>query len=131
MRAHLRRIEAEWIMDQRDWKETKRREKAEKTQTLRERGNGSLSPQPTSSSGAHGQASAGDTEANGYRPEMDETRCFLWAHGGLHPYPFCPNSPVCLQILFHAGGYYFGSVNQERYGIFVVHLRAPHPDWNM
>ncbi|KAI9452278.1 Alpha/Beta hydrolase protein [Lactarius psammicola] len=110
-----RGIDAEWIMDKRDWKEAKRREKAaaaaEKTQTqtrtggVGESGSGSpgagastsppLSPS-SSSSGAHVPASADDAEASAYRPEMDEMRCLLWAHGG---------------------GYYFGSVDQERFMI--------------
>ena len=101
MCAFPRRIEAEWIMDKRDWKETKRRKKAEKTQTLRESGNGSPSPQPLSSSSCvHGQASVGDTEGNTHCPEMGELRCFLWAHGGRDPRPLCPGSPGCLQFVF-------------------------------
>ncbi|KAH9165055.1 Alpha/Beta hydrolase protein [Lactarius sanguifluus] len=118
-----RGIDAEWIMDKRDWKEARRREKAaaaaEKTET-----SGSpdacagtcLSPLSSpSSSGAHARVSTDDTEASGaYRPEMDEMRCFLWAHGG---------------------GYYFGSVDQERYMIQryarKIHGRVFAPNYRL
>ncbi|KAH9020634.1 alpha beta-hydrolase [Lactarius pseudohatsudake] len=120
-----RGIDAEWIMDKRDWKEARRREKAaaatEKSQT-RESGspaagaNTSLSPlSSSSSSGAHARVSTNDTEASAaYRPEMDEMRCLLWAHGG---------------------GYYFGSVNQERYMIQryarKIHGRVFAPNYRL
>lgn len=46
---------------------------------------------------------------------MDEQKCILYFHGGkLSP---CLNSPIALAplpYLFSAGGYYFGSVNQQR-----------------
>jgi hypothetical protein len=72
------RIDAEWIMDKRDWKEAKRRAAAiEKTGGVSESGSGS-----PPLSGAHASASAVDAEAGTYRPEMDEMRCLLWAHGG-------------------------------------------------
>lgn len=88
-----RGIDAEWIMDKRDWKAAERREKAQTRG-----GSGSSSPSSSSSQGAHAhpRVSADDAEASAYRPEMDEVRCLLWAHGG---------------------GYYFGSVDQERYMI--------------
>ncbi|KAN0137886.1 Alpha/Beta hydrolase fold, partial [Lactarius tabidus] len=96
-------LDAEWVTDKRDWKEAKRREKAaataEKTPTPGESASGSQSPQSPSSSsslGANTQAGTDDPEANAYHSEMDQMRCLLWAHGG---------------------GYYFGSVNQERYMI--------------
>ena len=109
-------------MDKRDWKEAKRREKAaasgEKTQTPGESASASVSPQSpssSSSSDAYAQASTDDPEANAYRPEMDEMRCLLWAHGGLDSYPFCSDYLGAYNCMpFHAGGYYFGSVNQER-----------------
>ncbi|KAH9055377.1 Alpha/Beta hydrolase protein [Lactarius vividus] len=118
-----RGIEAEWIMDKRDWKEARRREKAaaaaEKSQTRESGSPGTgasttLSPLSSpSSSGAHAQVSTDDTEAT-YRPEMDEMRCLLWAHGG---------------------GYYFGSVNQERYMIQryarKIHGRVFAPNYRL
>lgn len=88
-------------MDKKDWKEAQRREKAaaavEKTQTLGE--SGRPTPQSSlSSSGADAQASPGDVEENAYPPEMDEMRCFLWAHGGQNSDPLCPGSPGYLQL---------------------------------
>ncbi|KAH8984792.1 alpha beta-hydrolase [Lactarius hatsudake] len=125
VRARRCRIDAEWIMDKRDWKEATRREKAaaaaEKSQT-RESGSPdagastSLSPMSSSSSsGAHVGVSADDTDASAaYRPEMDEMRCLLWAHGG---------------------GYYFGSINQERYMIQryarKIHGRVFAPNYRL
>ncbi|KAH8985536.1 alpha beta-hydrolase [Lactarius akahatsu] len=120
-----RGIDAEWIMDKRDWKEARRREKAaaatEKSQTRESGSPGagastSLSPlSSSSSSGAHARVSTNDTEASAaYRPEMDEMRCLLWAHGG---------------------GYYFGSVNQERYMIQryarKIHGRVFAPNYRL
>ncbi|KAH8985537.1 Alpha/Beta hydrolase protein [Lactarius akahatsu] len=118
-----RGIDAEWIMDKRDWKEVRRREKAaaaaaNKTQ-MRESGSpgadASSSPTPLSpSSGAHARVSTDDAEVTAYHPEMDEMRCLLWAHGG---------------------GYYFGSVNQERYMIQryarKIHGRVFAPNYRL
>ncbi|KAH9020633.1 Alpha/Beta hydrolase protein [Lactarius pseudohatsudake] len=116
-----RGIDAEWIMDKRDWKEVRRREKAtataDKTQT-RESGSpgadAGMRPSPLSSSGAHARVSTDDAEVSAYRPEMDEMRCLLWAHGG---------------------GYYFGSVNQERYMIQryarKIHGRVFAPNYRL
>ncbi|KAF8258131.1 Alpha/Beta hydrolase protein [Lactarius quietus] len=72
-------IRAEWITDKSDWKEAKR---LEKTQTLGESASPQSASSSSSSSGAHAQAGADDPEENVYRPEMDEMRCLLWAHGG-------------------------------------------------
>ena len=100
-------------MDKRDWKEAKRREKASAAAEKTRGGGGesgsgsagaSTSPPPlspvspsSSSSGAHVPASADDVEASAYRPEMDEMRCLLWAHGGQDP--LCPG-PQVLTVLF-------------------------------
>ncbi|KAN0137895.1 hypothetical protein V8E53_004379 [Lactarius tabidus] len=97
-------LDAEWVMDKRDWKEAKCREKAaaagEKMPTPGE----SASPQSpsTSPSGAHAQASTGGPEANAYPPEMDELQCFVGTRR---------SGP---------GGYYFGSVDQERYSTIAM-----------
>ena len=103
------RVDAEWIMDKRDWKEAQRREKAAEKTPLDAGGNVS------SSSGTQTpDSSVGDTsETNAYRPEMDEMRCLLWAHGGQWLLVF--GLTRVLTILFCVGGYYFGSVDQERY----------------
>ena len=89
MRAY--RIDAEWIMDKRDRKEAKRREKAaatlEKTGGASESGGGSLSPL-SPLSGTHTPGSTDDAETGVYPPEMDEMRCFLWAHGGQDQFMF-------------------------------------------
>ncbi|KAH9066003.1 Alpha/Beta hydrolase protein [Lactarius deliciosus] len=120
-----RGIDAEWIMDKRDWKEARRREKAaaaaEGTQTSESpgacaAGSTCLSPLSSPSSpGAHTRVSTDDSEATAaYRPEMDEMRCLLWAHGG---------------------GYYFGSVDQERYMIQryarKIHGRVFAPNYRL
>ncbi|KAH9055379.1 hypothetical protein EDB87DRAFT_1333457 [Lactarius vividus] len=122
-----RGIDAEWIMDKRDWKEAKRREKAaaaaEGAQTSESPGAGvstcfsPLSPLSSSPSSpdAHTRVGTDDTETTAvYRPEMDEMRCLLWAHGG---------------------GYYFGSVDQERYMIQryarKIHGRVFAPNYRL
>ncbi|KAH8985534.1 Alpha/Beta hydrolase protein [Lactarius akahatsu] len=120
-----RGIDAEWIMDKRDWKEARRREKAaaaaEGTQTSESPGAGAtgstcLSPLSSPSSpDAHTRVGTDDSEATAaYRPEMDEMRCLLWAHGG---------------------GYYFGSVDQERYMIQryarKIHGRVFAPNYRL
>ncbi|KAH8984794.1 Alpha/Beta hydrolase protein [Lactarius hatsudake] len=120
-----RGVDAEWIMDKRDWKEARRREKAaaaaEGTQTSESPGAGAagstcLSPlSPLSSPGEHTRVGTDDSEATAaYRPEMDEMRCLLWAHGG---------------------GYYFGSVDQERYMIQryarKIHGRVFAPNYRL
>ena len=81
-------------MDKRDWKEAQRREKAAEKMPLDAGGNVS------SSSGTQTpDSSVGDTsETNAYRPEMDEMRCLLWAHGGQGG--CVSGSPGCLQFCF-------------------------------
>ncbi|KAI0301668.1 hypothetical protein B0F90DRAFT_287335 [Multifurca ochricompacta] len=90
-------IDAEWIMDKKDWKEYNRQERAAATSTpvSASTNGGGSSPSPPMSPAA-GEQRMGTEDTNGYHPEMDEMRCILWAHGG---------------------GYYFGSVDQERYMI--------------
>jgi hypothetical protein len=131
--ASVYRLDAEWVMDKRDWKEAQRREKAaatgEKIPTPGESASASpQSPSSSPSSGANTQASTDDPGTNAYPPEMDEMRCLLWAHGGLDPYPSCSGSPGCLLCIpSHAGGYYFGSVNQERYSTIAKRFACSSP----
>ncbi|KAI9062340.1 alpha/beta-hydrolase [Trametes sanguinea] len=79
-------VDAEWIVAKKDWQEAKKRQKARQAST------GSPSPDAGGPS-----LDAGNTSQEmpaTYQPEMDEMRCILYAHGG---------------------GYYFGSIDQERY----------------
>ena len=65
-------IDGEWIVAKKDWQEVKKKQKARGVSV-----DGGIPAGPS-------------TE---YKPEMDQMRCILYAHGG---------------------GYYFGSVDQER-----------------
>ncbi|KAI0919010.1 hypothetical protein AcV5_002037 [Taiwanofungus camphoratus] len=82
-------IDAEWITAKKDWEEAKKRHKAQ---------------QKEKSSNIRKASRSADMPKDGssqeapavYEPEMDKMRCILFAHGG---------------------GYYFGSIDQERYSI--------------
>lgn len=125
-------------MDKKDWKEAQRREKAaaaaEKTQPQRLGESKRPSPQPlSSSSGAGAQASTGDVEENAYPPEMDEMRCFLWAHGGRHPDPLCSGAPRCLQSCSasHRGLLFWEREPGKVRGHAVLSSMITHLDWNI
>ncbi|KAF5355029.1 hypothetical protein D9756_005501 [Leucocoprinus leucothites] len=82
-------VDAQWITAKKDWREAKRRRRMRQTQSdpVRE--------EPNSNSDVHGRSPKGD-DHSAYEKYMDEMRCILYLHGG---------------------GYYFGSVDQERYSI--------------
>ncbi|KAI0790560.1 hypothetical protein C8Q75DRAFT_806462 [Abortiporus biennis] len=89
-------VDAEWIVAKKDWAEAKKKAKAHKktpTSSSRPSVERSQSLPHIDSEGSDGN---GETSSEHYQPEMDEMRCILYAHGG---------------------GYYFGSVDQERYSI--------------
>ncbi|PCH35593.1 alpha/beta-hydrolase [Wolfiporia cocos MD-104 SS10] len=83
----VRGIDAEWLTAKKDWEQAKRRNKAQ----MKEKATDS----PRS-----GKVQDGTSEDQyapaAYEPEMDKMRCILFAHGG---------------------GYYFGSIDQERYSL--------------
>ncbi|KAH7909353.1 hypothetical protein BJ138DRAFT_1010974 [Hygrophoropsis aurantiaca] len=84
-------IDAEWITAKKDWREAKKRWKAQEQQKNMPSMNfSSAIPQESEDR----PSSSGSTGV--YNEEMDEMRCILYAHGG---------------------GYYFGSLDQERYSI--------------
>ncbi|KAG0708609.1 hypothetical protein DFH29DRAFT_1041315 [Suillus ampliporus] len=85
-------IDAEWITTRKDYQAAKKRRKAQHKESLNAEISASGSDTPTSS----GLPTSNSYESNTYKEEMDEMRCILYAHGG---------------------GYYFGSVDQERYSI--------------
>ncbi|KAJ3572100.1 hypothetical protein NP233_g3309 [Leucocoprinus birnbaumii] len=83
-------VDAQWITGKKDWREAKRRRKMHQTQ----------SSNPVKESSIHisdnHDEPVEDSEDGTYEKHMDEMRCILYLHGG---------------------GYYFGSVDQERYSI--------------
>lgn len=85
-------IDAEWITARKDYQEAKKRSKAKHKENSNTEIPTSESDTPTSS----GLPASNSNESNIYKEEMDEMRCILYAHGG---------------------GYYFGSVDQERYSL--------------
>jgi hypothetical protein len=93
-----RSIDAEWIMEKKDWRQSVRQERAAAATpaggaNTRLRSGGSSSDGPTSSSSPtsdHGVRANGTDDANAYQPEMDEMRCLLWAHGGSFHVGFLP-----------------------------------------
>jgi acetyl esterase/lipase len=85
-------IDAEWITARKDYRKAKKRSKAKHNESSNTDMPASESDTPTPS----GLLASGSNESNIYEEEMDEMRCILYAHGG---------------------GYYFGSVDQERYSL--------------
>jgi acetyl esterase/lipase len=88
-------VDAQWVTARKDWREAKRRYKMH---------------QKSKTSSAAPVDPAADSAP--YEEHMDEMRCILYSHGGA--YPSC-TSPHDLDV--RQGGYYFGSVDQERYSI--------------
>ncbi|EPQ55203.1 lipase/ esterase, partial [Gloeophyllum trabeum ATCC 11539] len=85
-------VNCEWIVAKKDWQEAKKRYKA-REKVRQEKSNGS----PKENGNEVPPEGVDDPEDdNAYDAEMDAMRCILW---------------------FHGGGYYFGSVDQERYSI--------------
>ncbi|KAG2347393.1 alpha/beta-hydrolase [Suillus weaverae] len=85
-------IDAEWITARKDYQEAKKRSKAKHKESSNAEMLASESDTPTPS----GLPASRSNESNTYKEEMDDMRCILYAHGG---------------------GYYFGSVDQERYSL--------------
>ncbi|KZT21084.1 alpha/beta-hydrolase [Neolentinus lepideus HHB14362 ss-1] len=88
----LKGVNCEWIVAKKDWEEAKKRYKTYE-KTHQEKANGT--PKEFGTDAPMNGAASGDGD-DVYDPEMDAMRCILW---------------------FHGGGYYFGSVDQERYSI--------------
>ena len=116
-------VGGEWIVTKKDWKEAERREKSKER---RDRSNEKKERErPPQESNTTDSASTEDTSEPNYTPDMDEQRCILYLHGGKLPFSLnarivfgfrLPN-PDILLFLCSVGGYYFGSVDQERYSI--------------
>ncbi|KAG2153191.1 hypothetical protein DEU56DRAFT_878912 [Suillus clintonianus] len=85
-------IDAEWITARKDYQEAKKRSKAKH----KEGSNTEIPPSESDTPTSGGLPASSSNESNTYKEEMDEMRCILYAHGG---------------------GYYFGSVDQERYSL--------------
>ena len=93
-------VDAQWITAKTDWEDSKRRHK-----TQREEGSTSFSPTGHEKGGAENEGV--------YDKDMDATRCILYLHGG--------ENFLFVRVMFEVelksnviGGYYFGSVDQER-----------------
>ncbi|KAH8985532.1 lipase/ esterase [Lactarius akahatsu] len=108
----IRGLDAEWVSTKKDWKSAQRRAKERRSSTAAPQEHAaerpelhrpSAVPEPPLSPGGEAGHQSGASKNNEtprdsatYQPEMDEMRCILFSHGG---------------------GYYFGSVDQERYTI--------------
>jgi hypothetical protein len=92
-----RSIDAEWIMEKKDWRQSMRQERATAATPAggaNTRSGGSSSDGPASSSPPtrdHWVRANGTDDASAYQPEMDEIRCLLWAHGGSFHVGFLPH----------------------------------------
>jgi hypothetical protein len=89
--------------------------------TFSSEGEESHEPAPASAPAPGSNEDEPSRNSGSYQPEMDEMRCVLYAHGGMDlSLPF----PVVLKTKL--GGYYFGSVDQERSVVFE-HPRTISP----
>jgi hypothetical protein len=98
-------------MEKKDWRQSMRQERdAGATPAGSSNATSAASPaNGPSPTGNQGIGVDGADDTNAYRPEMDEMRCLLWAHGGSFHVIFLSPS-----LCYFSGGYYFGSVDQER-----------------
>lgn len=105
-------VEGEWIVARKDWQEAKRRAKSRERRERKEKERGKPVQQSTDSASE-------ETSDTGYTPDMDEQRCILYLHGGERVASICglPFPSDRSIYLCPVGGYYFGSVDQERYSI--------------
>lgn len=96
-----------------DWQEQKRRYKASSKHsqsTERSSTTSNSTPNPTESEAQP------DPESETYEEDMDTMRCILYAHGGVCDFVrlcWAHWQPANVRTGF-AGGYYFGSTDQER-----------------
>ncbi|KAH8087826.1 alpha/beta-hydrolase, partial [Cristinia sonorae] len=88
-------VDGEWMAAKKDWHEAEKRYKAQEERASSMDTNTGSGDRSSSSSRDSKPEVPADASPN-YQPEMDEMRCILYIHGG---------------------GYYFGSVDQERYSI--------------
>lgn len=92
-------VDAQWITAKKDWQEAKRRHK------MHEKARASdAMPSGNEKSTDNG------VDSGKYEKDMDEMRCILYSHGG----ELCCCSRIILPQISNKGGYYFGSVDQER-----------------
>ncbi|OAX36875.1 alpha/beta-hydrolase [Rhizopogon vinicolor AM-OR11-026] len=85
-------VDAEWITARKDHVEAKKRSRVKH----KENSNPDIPATESYTQTSDGPSASSSSGINAYKEEMDEMRCILYAHGG---------------------GYYFGSVDQERYSI--------------
>ena len=104
-------IDANWVAEKRDIEAIKR------SRRERERKSNSTDQAPSNTGvfeHTNGKGKQRDEESS-YPKEMDEMPCMLYLHGGEH---WCCTPPFLfahLCGLYLPGGYFFGSVDQERY----------------
>ncbi|EIN06782.1 alpha/beta-hydrolase [Punctularia strigosozonata HHB-11173 SS5] len=89
-------VDAEWITAKKDYEHHKKRSKAHERHQGSSPADEPTSPKTPKTPKGFTPTPENDEEPAQYEPEMDDMRCILFAHGG---------------------GYYFGSVDQERYSI--------------
>ncbi|KLO13653.1 alpha/beta-hydrolase [Schizopora paradoxa] len=87
----LKGVDAQWIVAKKDYHKAMKQKK-EFERMSKERGRGRTQNREEARNDSEEVNGEGDESM--YRPEMDQMRCILY---------------------FHGGGYYFGSVDQERY----------------
>jgi hypothetical protein len=118
------RVDAEWIMEKKDLRQQQQQKSVRQERATASPASDSEGiPTDRSSSspfGDHGLGGDGIdyVAANTYRPEIDEMRCLLWAHGGSSVRfmaSFLPHNFTASPLLNPStGGYFFGSVGHER-----------------
>jgi acetyl esterase/lipase len=84
-------VDCQWIALSKDWQEAKRKRKEQ--EAVQRQDSLSRKDKGPATDAAAEKPTEGQPES-GYTAEMDEMRCMLY---------------------FHGGGYYFGSIDQERY----------------
>ena len=75
-----RRIDSQWIVAKKDWREAKKRSKEQdkKDNETSNKQKGSKMPYGADYAGNDSD----DTESGTYQQDMDEMRCILYSHGG-------------------------------------------------
>ena len=128
----LFRLAAEWISAKKDWQNAQKRNKERRSSVSVAAARGATAERPRPSgpiltdvvseppqklegeaNHSHQSTASNSKERSRdgatYQPEMDEMRCILYAHGGT-PTPL----KMIVGLTYVPGGYYFGSVDQER-----------------
>jgi hypothetical protein len=113
-------VDGEWMVSKKDLKPAKERTKSFENGEQGKEGGKRERERSAQESDTSDSSSAEDTSGSRYPSDMDGLKCILFFHGGKASFCAQPsffNFLTWYNSFFSVGGYYFGSIDQERYSI--------------